>query len=241
MTLICKVNIASNFRAIDIGANRGIYTYQFWKRNYIVESFEPIPEISDWIRSWAHGKDNITVYNTALSNVNALSEFYIPCDYIHSHDALASLNIKSGEYQAIKVETKKLDSYSFSNVAYIKIDVEGHERLTIEGARNTILTNHPLLIVEIEQRHQQDFTFNDVIEYVINMGYECMFIENEIIKPFSEYTLEVMQSPILDVNSREYINNFIFIPSFKMNFKLYGLKVASLDAKNILNKIINHH
>lgn len=46
-------------------------------------------------------------------------------------------------------ELRTLDSFGLRDVSLLKIDVEGFERHVIEGARRTILTNRPRIILEI--------------------------------------------------------------------------------------------
>ena len=42
----------------------------------------------------------------------------------------------------------KLDDYQLKNVGYVKIDTEGFELNVLEGARQTLLENKPIIIVE---------------------------------------------------------------------------------------------
>ena len=43
---------------------------------------------------------------------------------------------------------KKLDDYEYNNVDFIKIDVEGFENQVILGAKETLIRNKPIIIVE---------------------------------------------------------------------------------------------
>ena len=52
---------------------------------------------------------------------------------------------KGGE----RVEARTIDSFGFTNVSLIKIDVEGHELEVLKGATETILSSHPVLIIEM--------------------------------------------------------------------------------------------
>ncbi len=48
-----------------------------------------------------------------------------------------------------KVEARPIDSFGFSDVALMKIDVEGHEAEILRGAVDTIGALHPVIIIEI--------------------------------------------------------------------------------------------
>jgi len=43
---------------------------------------------------------------------------------------------------------KKLDDYELTDVDFIKIDVEGYENQVVLGAKETLLRNKPIIIVE---------------------------------------------------------------------------------------------
>lgn len=43
-----------------------------------------------------------------------------------------------------------LDQFNLQNIDYIKIDVDGFEVRVLQGAKNTILKNKPLLVIEAE-------------------------------------------------------------------------------------------
>jgi hypothetical protein len=48
------------------------------------------------------------------------------------------------------IDIKSLDSFNFTNISLIKLDVEGYEVEVIKGAKNTIIKNNfPAFIVEI--------------------------------------------------------------------------------------------
>jgi FkbM family methyltransferase len=51
------------------------------------------------------------------------------------------------------VEARTIDSFGFSNVSVIKIDVEGHEAQVLKGAEETIKDFHPVILVEIFERN----------------------------------------------------------------------------------------
>jgi fructose-1,6-bisphosphatase len=48
------------------------------------------------------------------------------------------------------IPLKRLDSYDFNDVIFIKIDVQGYESFVIDGAIETIKKHRPYLFVEFE-------------------------------------------------------------------------------------------
>jgi FkbM family methyltransferase len=55
-----------------------------------------------------------------------------------------------------RAELRPIDSFGFSNVSLIKIDVEGHELHVLEGAQRTIREWHPAIVIEIMGSHRYD-------------------------------------------------------------------------------------
>jgi hypothetical protein len=49
----------------------------------------------------------------------------------------------------VPIETRTLDSYNFSKIDFIKIDVEGWEEQVLRGAMDTILKYKPRMYIEI--------------------------------------------------------------------------------------------
>ena len=100
--------------------------------------------------------------------------FQLGAATIHPHN-------KIEEFKSIKVNKKRLDDIIKKNVSFIKIDVEGHEKSVISGAKNLILKFKPTLLVEIEQRHS-GVNVKDTINYINNFGYNSYFLkDNDLI------------------------------------------------------------
>jgi FkbM family methyltransferase len=67
------------------------------------------------------------------------------------------------------VEMQRLDDLRLTNVSLIKIDVEGYEDQVIEGALETILSQKPVLIVEI----WSDSELGKKINKIEQLGYRA--------------------------------------------------------------------
>jgi FkbM family methyltransferase len=63
-----------------------------------------------------------------------------------------------------EVEARTIDSFGFSDVSLIKIDVEGHQLPVLEGAERTIRAHRPAIVIEIG-REQRKETKRKLREY----------------------------------------------------------------------------
>ena len=196
--------------AIDVGTNFGLWSYKLSKLFDKVEAFEPLVDCTAELK--ALRAKNITVHDVALSSIERFNELHLPIAKGRLQDGLATFGNVAGEYKTIVVPVRTLDSYNFSNVAFIKIDVEGHELEVIKGAEKTIAREKPLLFIEIEQRHL-NFAMDIVIEKVLGFGYEAFFYNSGQLCPYAEFSYGVHQEPFLsNVFTKGYVNNFLFKP-----------------------------
>ena len=99
------------------------------------------------------------------------------------------------------------------SVSFIKIDVEGHEVAVLEGARHTIATHKPNLLIEIEGRFL-DGPVQDVIDRVLALGYRGEFLDAfGQRRPVSRFDEAVHQDRAIDPLDPRYICNFLFTPT----------------------------
>ncbi len=203
-------------RAIDIGANVGLWSFALSRYFRCVEAFEPIPAYAEYMK--AARLRGVTVYNVALSSTNGNREIRIPTNQGKPVFGLATLGDVAENHIIMTIPVHALDEYNFKDVGFIKIDVEGHELEVVEGAKSTICREKPVMLVEIEQRFHE-FPMDKIVQYVISLGYEAYFLNENNLHPYSEFSYEIYQKPYLSqIASRcddlpgSYINNFIFKP-----------------------------
>ena len=198
-------------RFLDIGANIGIYSFHFKNSFKSIDAFEPLKEISYRLEYFQN--QSLKVHNCALSNKRGEFQIYIPYLSGKAIASLASLEKRDGDCEVRTVKVDKIDNYYFDDVDLIKIDVEGHEEYVIEGARNVIKTNMPILIVEIEQRHLKK-QIEEVFQSILKLNYNGFFLQNENLTPLNKFNYDLHQKLHLNnVTSKQYINNFIFLPN----------------------------
>lgn len=202
-----------NCKTIDVGGNRGIYSYQLWRLGANVQVFEPNPICANLLSAWAHGKGSIKINNVALSDKNGSATLHIPQDVLGvEHDASASLEHSDFvKARHIQVELRTLDSFALTEIDFIKIDVEGHETGVLRGAERTIRSSSPALLIEIEQRHNRR-NINEIFSELASWGYQGYFFEKSKLHLLSRFVVERDQ-PLnnFGVLNARYINNFLFL------------------------------
>ena len=130
--------------AIDCGAHQGMWTTSWNSIVEKIEAFEPNPDVIPMFKDRTFGIDNITLHEVALGDkFSSVSMQY------ETHTGTYHVKDHSGT-----IEMKTLDSYNFNDVDIIKIDVEGYEVPLLEGAKETILNNRP--VIQIEANHTGD-------------------------------------------------------------------------------------
>jgi FkbM family methyltransferase len=137
--------------AVDVGANQGFFAYAFSRIAAQVEAFEPNPDYAAFARAMLGSRAR--VHAVALSNTSGTAEFVVPLSEqgtaLHLGGSLKTAPAGQGPAQRFQVEVRTLDSYGFSDVRAVKVDVEGSEMEVLEGGRETILRDRPALIVEL--------------------------------------------------------------------------------------------
>ena len=201
-------------RVVDVGANRGVYAYPMAKLSSYVELFEPNPYCSVVLNCFASTRLNVTVHTVALSDRQGFADLQVPVDAAGvEHDSSATIEkIASDDFRAHRVKLTTLDSFEFRNVEFIKIDVEGHESRVLAGAAETIKSQMPALLIEVEQRHCER-PIEDVFKQVRGLGYEGFFLEGgRTLRSLSDFD-PLRHQAISNLGGRRgsYINNFLFL------------------------------
>ena len=136
---------------LDIGANIGNHSLFFAKflNCNMVHSFEPVQSNIDLIKkNMEIFKDKNVIYEIALSNKHGTMPLY---NSQHGNNGGFSLHSYSnGSSFVVKdsVEVITLDSLNLTNISMIKIDVENHENEVLQGGKQTILKNKPIIFIE---------------------------------------------------------------------------------------------
>jgi hypothetical protein len=167
---------------IDVGGNNGNFAVDFAHlvgNGGVVHTFEPQRIIYYQLCTniFLNGLTNVYCYNEAVSNIDGELMIEIP-NYLEKNKPVnfgaAEIVNKGGEL----VKSTRLDSRTFREVVFIKIDVQGYESFVIEGAINTIQEHRPYLFVEFEDHLLQK---QGSSETKLQAQIESL---NYIVKPF---------------------------------------------------------
>jgi len=127
--------------AIDVGGHCGFWSFYLGGNFKKVYAFEPVEVFRECFKkNIPH--ENVELLPVALGNENSFVSMNVE---LENTGATYVSNKTDG---LNKVELKKLDDYEFIDIDFIKIDVEGYENQVVLGAKETLLRNKPIIIVE---------------------------------------------------------------------------------------------
>jgi FkbM family methyltransferase len=136
---------------IDVGAHIGWYSVNFAKCAKHVYSFECSPKSYNYLcANIALNEQDykVTKFNTGLSDKTGIAKYYIRDPNDGGCNGISKFQ-GDDNIPCIDVPVKTLDSYELSNINFIKIDVEGHEKQVLMGASKTITeNNYPSILFE---------------------------------------------------------------------------------------------
>jgi FkbM family methyltransferase len=176
-----------------------------------VVAFEPQPACVETLLSWAKG--SVDVRQVALSDHRGHGQLAIPVKSGVPLTGYARLDAAvDGVSSFIPVSVDRLDDQGLDDVRFVKIDVEGHELSVLRGGETLLRRDHPVLLVEIEQRHLgPGHTITEIVTYLADRGYDCYFDVDGDWAEFGKFRLASHQNAD-EVGQRGYVNMFLFLP-----------------------------
>lgn len=203
--------------AVDIGANRGIFSFFMAQNAARVTSIEPNPRLARFIK---RALPRASIIQAAASDRDGEATLSVPIDWrqvglatIEAADkqyGSPSYHSEPGAARSLRVQRLTLDSLDISHVAFIKIDVEGHELAVLHGAEKTIARERPAILVEAEERHRPG-AVSSVHDFLSTHGYHGYFLLYGRLARIDEFDLLVHQDERGLVGEVPYINNFLFL------------------------------
>lgn len=204
---------------VDVGANCGLYTRELARLSRRVHAFEPSRQMADILRHTSAA--NVQVHEIALSDREGEADLIIPQGEQGAVHGLASLEpqlaLSAKSCIALNVPLARLDAVVREDVAFVKIDVEGHELNVLNGSVALLERSRPVFLVEAEDRHRADAT-ESVFGFFRHNGYRGFFIEDGDIVSVDQFDASIFQDTraLLPNGGRKsghaYVNNFFFFP-----------------------------
>ena len=198
--------IPENTAVLDIGANIGIMTVHLARsiKGVTVYSFEPMPKNINAFKRIVHyfKLKNVKLFEIALGNSEGEVEMVMPVianvrmqGLSHViHDSIPDNN----EGERFKVPLKMLDKMeelmnASQRISAIKIDVENFEFFVLEGAKQLITKNKPIVYAELWENENRDKCF-------------------ELFKSLNYKTVVVIDNKAIEFNPEIHkTQNFIFL------------------------------
>jgi FkbM family methyltransferase len=139
---------------VDVGAHFGVYTRALCALVGTagkVHAFEPQARVFEALRRLQSSHNNLEVHRVALSSRTGTCTLRIPLlDGGVPEPALATLEPVSVPHETDEIATRTLDSYRelLPGLAFVKVDVEGHEIEFLDGARKILAGSRPIVQIE---------------------------------------------------------------------------------------------
>ena len=154
---ILKKYIKPNTNVLDIGANIGVHTIPYAKKDssIIVHSFEPQSFIFNNLLKknvQINKLNNVKLYNNAVGHENIkthMSKFDQKGNLLnYNNNKVFNFGGQKIGLDGEEVNMISIDSLNIKNISLVKIDVEGFEKLVIYGMRETLKREKPVIFYE---------------------------------------------------------------------------------------------
>ena len=179
--------------AVDVGAWYGPWTAGLSRLAGRVVSIEPNPELARLVRA---AFPAATVVEAAASDHDGTAQLWLPPG---GRGAEGTASLENRSERSITVRRVTVDGLCLTGVRFIKMDVEGHEAAALRGAEQTIQRDSPMLVLELERRHQE---IEDVIGTLARWGYQGEVLAGRSWVPLSGFDLAAHQSANSHVAAR---------------------------------------
>lgn len=187
----CSNFLKPDKNCIDIGAHIGWYSVDFAEKANHVYSFECSPKSFNYLCANIALNNcdyKITKHNCALSNKEGTTKYYIRDPLDGGGNGISQFDYDIiNNVPSIDVPMKTLDSFNLTNINFIKIDVEGHEKEILQGSVNTIMENdYPKIFFESWDETQENENFpsiklrENLFEYITSLEYRIVKISHDM-------------------------------------------------------------
>jgi len=202
--------------SVDVGANVGVYTWFIQRASRYTVAVEPHPGLARKLHD-SFGS-SVAVMQCALSDHEGEVDLSVPL--LGGNDLPSRATVEPNvntefERRTVRVPLRTLDSLNLSEVAFLKVHVEGHEYAVLQGGQGLLSRCHPTILVGSEERHVPGGR-ERITAFLAGLGYSGFFVHEGRLHPMSAFRTEVHQRPerakgVGAAYSGAYIHNFIFV------------------------------
>ena len=155
------ISLASGL-CLDIGANFGVIGQALETSGFTVEAFEPQPDVYNILTKNVSG----VCHNTAVGSTfgfTTMPKIFLGSRANYGGQACGT----HGLLGDIKVPVTTIDSFTYKDVGFMKIDVEGYEEEVLRGASSTIARCRPVMYIEDDRAEKS----SSLRRYISSLGY----------------------------------------------------------------------
>jgi FkbM family methyltransferase len=197
--------------AVDVGAWYGPWSCRLDKLAEQLVIIEPNPVLA---RHLTARFPRARVIEAAASDGAGTARLALPGG---GRGAEGVASVEYAGKDSIPVKRVTIDGLGLTDVRFIKMDVEGHEMAALRGAEKTIRCCFPVLLIEVEARH------DEVTRLLAQWGYQGSVLAGRSWVPLSPGDLAALQQANADVGrmgmlgrlarpGRKYPNLVLFRP-----------------------------
>jgi FkbM family methyltransferase len=181
---------------LDAGAHHGLYTLlasrRVGKRGRVI-AFEPSPRERKRLRRhlWLNRSKNVAVQSCALGDEHREAELFLVTGREDWCNSLRAPQIDARTV-TVRVELERVDDVleklGIARVDFIKLDVEGAELSTLQGARATLAASRPVILAEVQDLRTRPWGYaaREIIHFLERIGYRWYALtSNSNLQPIS--------------------------------------------------------
>jgi FkbM family methyltransferase len=177
-------------RALDVGANIGIYTVFLATQFQHVDAFEPDPSNLQRLKEnlRLNRSSNVTVHPVCVGDRVGTVPFRRPTAHNHG---IGSIAVTGGDYRVISTTLDEFFDRQPVEPTLIKMDIEGAEWLACQGMRR-VLAEHAKKLVLLLETHPEVLPDYGGTAAQLKHAFECHGMQVEALMP---HGLEPIDKP----------------------------------------------
>ncbi|NGO81803.1 FkbM family methyltransferase [Streptomyces sp. YC504] len=204
--------------ALDIGGWYGPWSRRLASRARSVVTIEPVPHLARTLERIT--PPNVRVIQAAASDKPGTARLWFPAGDAGTR-GLSSLIRRDIHTHGVDVPCVPVDELGLDDVDFIKIDVDGSEMATLQGARKTLDRDRPALLIELEARIQPTAP---IVDLLTTHGYRGWVLPSAAWLPLDDFDLDTHQDRtahvasagllrrVLPFSGPRYVNSVLFLP-----------------------------